>query len=402
MQKEQTTIETAKPEAQENHETPRSIEFPEVLRQQMMSESEKEAGHFESECAGNIAQAEARAEKDELIFEKEDKKTFQELVAEAEAAKAELVAEIGSEKKEPKELEHGSVEYYIQKSRIGDKKEALRRLMIFANVNSEQELRNRLKEKDEDGDNIIEIDMFTPNNLKYLVDPNSSLLRRLRDTGNALGYTFMNTPGYKSEMEDLVSKLKSKGEKEKAAEVEEIFAELGRDFEFEKEKSQFRKLDDRLFEILRDEDKLKEYVEKQKNLPPDATIYLYHGLNSGGYESALEILNGVSKGVEQRSGPTLSILPLGQFWKGVGFRYALRRDQIEFSGDNNSEAVVKMRLGDDGIEDTGYIIDKSGSLPLDRFKADVLRSRFTLPNPKIEEELSNKLKDFAESRAQKN
>ncbi len=95
MYKEQATIEaTKKPEAQENHEVPQSVESPEDLRQQMMSESEKETDHFKSECVDDVAQTEARAEKDGLVVYGEDKKALEDLGAEAEVAKKELEAEI--------------------------------------------------------------------------------------------------------------------------------------------------------------------------------------------------------------------------------------------------------------------------------------------------------------------
>lgn len=103
MYKEQYTIEaTKKPETQENHEVPQSVESPEDLRQQMMSESEKETGHFKSECADDIAQTEVRAEKDELIIDGEDKKALEDLGTEAEVAKKELEAEIAPTESQPK------------------------------------------------------------------------------------------------------------------------------------------------------------------------------------------------------------------------------------------------------------------------------------------------------------
>lgn len=502
---EPTTEDIKKPEAQENHEAPRSVDNPEELRQQMTNEAEKQTDQFKQECADDLSRVEARAEKDGLTIDREDSEQLRGLETEADTAKAELVAEIDNDEienaeagiKKPSVVEvvkndnfegsiivktqdaegrivgfalrkngsgdlegnkigymkdgsvgwvqqlhesdfaelarQGIMEAYedalsnedkievekkvsandqeeiseadnilisqrLQKSKIGDRNEAVRKLMLFVGVDTKQELLGRLKEKDDEGDNVVEIDMFTPDNLKYLSNPSDSLLRRVRNTGNALGYSYMNTPGYKSDVDDLVSKLKSGGEKEKAERVEEIFAQLGRDFEYEKDNSQFQKIDDSLFDILRDKEKLSKYVEDMRNLPPDAIINLYHGLNSGGYESALEILNGDSKGIEQRSGPTLSVLPLGQFWKGVGFKYALRRDQIEFPGENNPNAVVQMRRGDDGIDDTGYIVSESGNLPLDKFEADVMRSRFTLPDADMEKKLVEKLQQFKEER----
>jgi hypothetical protein len=95
MNKEQATIETKKnPEAQKDHESPQSIESPEEIRQQMMSESEKETAHFKKECTNDLAQAETRAEKDGLIIDSGDKEELQGLGKEADLAKEELETEI--------------------------------------------------------------------------------------------------------------------------------------------------------------------------------------------------------------------------------------------------------------------------------------------------------------------
>jgi hypothetical protein len=294
---------------------------------------------------------------------------------------------------EEKELE--SVDYYLQKSKIADKEEALQRFMEYVGVDSKEALKDKLKEKDENGDSVIEIDRFTPDDLKYLADLSGELLKKIRNVGDALGYTYMNTPGYKSQVEDLASKLRREGRKEEALEAKEIFEELERNFENDKDKSEFKKIDENLTALFQDEEKYKKYIEDQKRLPPDAIVHLYHGLNSGGYKAALEILNGSSHGIEQHSGPTLSLTPSGGFWKGVGFRYSLRRDQIEFPGENNPNAVVRME-GDD--EDTGKIVNESGSLPLDKFEAEIMRSKFTLPNPDLEKKLVEKLHQFSEER----
>lgn len=99
---EPTTETIKKPEAQKNHEATRGIENPEELRQKMTSEAEKQTGQFEQECADDLSQIEARAEKDGLSIESEDKKAMKDLGAEAEVAKKELETEI-TPKKSPSE-----------------------------------------------------------------------------------------------------------------------------------------------------------------------------------------------------------------------------------------------------------------------------------------------------------
>lgn len=488
---EPTTEDIKKPEAQENHEASRSVENPEELRQQMITEAEKETDQFKQECANDLSQVEARVEKDGLRIDSTDKEELQSLNKEADDAKLELETALmppllsenyrnGSEKIEteskgekakfchecgkpvngsasfctecgarlmqrssentyatplplfntppplpqeclqatpphlsntppllPENYGNGSEKIedesrlfeYLQKSKIKDPDEALKKLMDFAGVNSKSELLAKLDEKDEYGDNIIDnMKFFSPETLDDFDDSDIESIQKVKNVGDVLGYTYMNTSVYKNNVDNLVDNLRRKGRKEDASEVENIFKNLKVEFENEKNKSDFERIDENLLDLHNDEEKFRKFVDEQKNLPPDAIVHLYHGLNSAGYEGALVILNGESKGVEQGSGPTLSLTPSGGFWKGVGFRYALRRYQIEFPGEKNANAVVRMWNGQDGIPDTGVIINESGNLPLDQFEADVMRSKFTLPNPDLEKELVKKLQQFKEER----
>lgn len=98
---EPTTEDIKKPEAQENHEAPRSVETPEELRQQMTSDAEKQIDKFKQECAVDLSRVEVRAEKDGLIVDGDDKKVLEDLGVEAEEAKKELEVEIASTKSQP-------------------------------------------------------------------------------------------------------------------------------------------------------------------------------------------------------------------------------------------------------------------------------------------------------------
>ncbi len=305
-----------------------------------------------------------------------------------------LPGEINQEKEDKFDY----LSHYLDESKIKDKEKAFQRLMEYTGANSKDELRQKLKEKDKEGYNIIEIDLFKPDLLRLENNPSLSFLKKMREAGNVLGYTFFNTPGYESQVEDIISRMKSSGKKKEALEAEKIFEEDKKESENEKEKSEFQKIDDDLASMFKDEEKFKKYIEEQKNLPPDAIVYLYHGLGSGKYEAALDVLNGPSHGIEQHSGPTVSLVPVGQFWKGVGFRYALRRDQIEFEGENNPNAVVRMKKNDFGGEGDGIIIHASGALPIDQFEAEVMRSKFVYPNPEVENKLKEKLDFFAKER----
>ncbi|MFA6973388.1 MAG: hypothetical protein WC238_01435 [Parcubacteria group bacterium] len=90
-----------KPETQEALEGSQSVESPEELRQQMLDEAEKEITSFKKEGDGHLVQVEARAEKDGLAIDGDDKEALQILDKEAEVAKAELEAEIAPTKSQP-------------------------------------------------------------------------------------------------------------------------------------------------------------------------------------------------------------------------------------------------------------------------------------------------------------
>lgn len=111
-----------------------------------------------------------------------------------------------------------------------------------------------------------------------------------------------------------------------------------------------------------------QFVESRKNLPPDAIIPLYHGLN-GGLVAALGVLESPDHGVRQNSGPTLALYPVGQFWKpgDAGFRYSIPRGSIEFPGESNSGA--KFRVDEGG---SVFLAGGLEALPLDQFNGEVL------------------------------
>jgi hypothetical protein len=432
MHKEPNTTEVVKTlEAQEAHEALKSIEkSSEALRQEILTESEKETADFAKESGAELEQVSTRAEKDGLVIDSVDKEALQGLSQEANVAQAELASEIGEESVVEKQAtppplpaeylskfppplpeeeigmevkdgpKFGSVEYYLRMSKIADKDEALRKLMAYVGAKSEDELRVKLGERDDDGNDVVNIltpeDLYDRNNGTGFDNPSLKTIRKIADGGDSLGYTFANTPGYEMRVLDCINKLKEDGKIDEAREVEGIFEKVRKDFEEEKEKSAFREIDQRLLDLNGDREKISEYIDKQKNLPPDAIVHLYHGLN-GSYKTVLGVLNSSSHGVEQHSGPTLSFIPLGQFWKkgDLGLRYSLKRSQIEFPGEKNPNAVV--RIGGE-YGDVGYIENESRSLPIDKFEADVMRSAGTFPNFEMEKMISERLRQLAELR----
>ncbi|MEI8344100.1 MAG: hypothetical protein WCF93_04080 [Candidatus Moraniibacteriota bacterium] len=109
-----STENTEKQEAHESHEAPKSVEkSAEEIGEQMVEQSEKEVGDFQQEGAADLAQAEARAEKDGLEIESIDKEELQGLSSEAIIAKEDLVAEIGGEIKSVE-----SAESQVEKANI--------------------------------------------------------------------------------------------------------------------------------------------------------------------------------------------------------------------------------------------------------------------------------------------
>jgi hypothetical protein len=113
-----------------------------------------------------------------------------------------------------------------------------------------------------------------------------------------------------------------------------------------------------------------EFVSELSNLPPDAEVYLYHGLN-GGLGAALGVLESPDHGVRQISGPCLSLYPVGQFWKpgDVGFRYSVPRGLVEFPGEHNLNAQIRINsLG------SGLLIGDRTALPVTEFNGEVMRT----------------------------
>lgn len=101
MHREPSTIETiGKQETPEKHEAPISVESPEQIRQQMMDAATQEVDGLSEECVMDLEQFEARAERDGLVVDVEDKTALQEFAVEADVAKDEFEAEISDEDNE--------------------------------------------------------------------------------------------------------------------------------------------------------------------------------------------------------------------------------------------------------------------------------------------------------------
>lgn len=360
-----TSVPVAKAEDREERAISlqeQGLESPEALRQQIAQESQTETEDFKKEGIDQYASIEERAQREGLTIDLEDKNTLDTLDGEADSAQAKLLNEIGvAEKLDEKEA--------AKVIKGGQEK-------IHALFSNEQQGSSEYAE------------------LSSLLMTQTNGVNGWKSAGEINAIDVQNVLTRIEQEETLFAQREwARQENEKDARAQEL-----RDKAWEAVDSSVQKIDDSLFKGAMGEEGYKSFIEGIRNLPPNELVHLYHGLNSGGFESVLGILNSPSHGVEQHSGPTLSLVPVGQFWKGLGFRYSLRREQISFPGEENPNAVVKM--GENGVpEDTGYITTPSGSLPLDQFEAEIMRSQFADPNPALEKEMAEKLQQFAGTRA---
>lgn len=384
MHKESPTIETAKKsKEQENHEASQSVESPEDLRRKITAKSEKETVEFKNECANDLAQAESRAEKDGLSIDDEDKKELQELSKKAEVAREELAGEV-----------EGKIEF---KEKIPTEEQ----LDVFKK-GKEKVLSLQAEENNKSPEYWV---LYS-----YLTE----------EIGKDIQWRNVGDISVEKVKKMLIAKFPEKDqivvrtcpkcgrEYESAA---ASYCECGSELELKQQdierrdegkKSKFQEIDSELCKLPLDKEKYREYIEEKKNLPPDAIIHLYHGLKGDDYRGVLGIINSKTHGIEQRSGPTLSFVPFGQFWnKSLGFRYSLRRNQIVFPGEENPNAIV--RIGGEGsIKDVGYIENESGSLPLSQFEGEMMYSKGAKIDEDAEEKINEKLHHFAEVRADLN
>ncbi len=114
----------------------------------------------------------------------------------------------------------------------------------------------------------------------------------------------------------------------------------------------------------------KKVVQTQKNLPPDALIPFYHGTKGQVSESSLSFISQISESgyYEERSGPGLKCVSAeGGFWYGTGFKIEIPRKLVQFYGEDNPQAVVKIE--EDGIT---HVLKTNKQLRFDEFKTTFL------------------------------
>jgi len=114
-----------------------------------------------------------------------------------------------------------------------------------------------------------------------------------------------------------------------------------------------------------------EWYEKAKNKNDNELVSLYHGTKTHTVDS--EAVEGIKNGflktncIQEASGPTLSINPLGQFWMGLGFEVQIPRSQIEFPGENKENPIIK--VSDDGV---AFIMTEDRKIKFDEYRSKIL------------------------------
>jgi ankyrin repeat protein len=113
------------------------------------------------------------------------------------------------------------------------------------------------------------------------------------------------------------------------------------------------------------------WFENAKNKNDDELVSLYHGaktytVDTGTVES---IKSGFLKTncIQEASGPTLSIKPLGQFWMGLGFEVQIPRSKIEFPGESKENPLIK--VSEDGV---AFILNETKSIKFDEYRSKIL------------------------------
>lgn len=97
------------------------------------------------------------------------------------------------------------------------------------------------------------------------------------------------------------------------------------------------------------------WFERAKNLPEEEFVSFYHGakIHNLNDENLDAVKDGFLKspGIQEFSGPTLSLKPIGQYWTTIGFEIKIPRSQVNFPGENKKDAVIYVsdQVADAGI-----------------------------------------------------
>ena len=99
--------------------------------------------------------------------------------------------------------------------------------------------------------------------------------------------------------------------------------------------------------------KKEEAMDAIKSMEPGGTVVLYHGTKgtlAELSESGSSMIAFQRQGLEERCSPTLSVVPLGGFWHGLGFKVEVPRSLVSMPGELNPNAIIHLERG------VGYIL----------------------------------------------
>jgi hypothetical protein len=120
-----------------------------------------------------------------------------------------------------------------------------------------------------------------------------------------------------------------------------------------------------------DQEQKKSWYENAKNKNDDDLVSLYHGTKT--YTVNEETVQSIKEGflktncIQECSGPTLSIKPIGQFWMGIGFEIQIPRSQIEFPGETKENPLIK--VNEDSV---AFIMNKERNIKFDDYRSKIL------------------------------
>lgn len=140
----------------------------------------------------------------------------------------------------------------------------------------------------------------------------------------------------------------------------------------------FKKLKESLFiPIMSEQDcdtnqeEKQSWYENAKNKNDYDLVSLYHGTKTYtvNEETVQNIKDGFfkSNSIQEYSGPTLSLKPIGQYWMGLGFEIQIPRNQIEFPGEKKENPIIK--VNEDNV---AFILNENRSIKFDEYRTKIL------------------------------
>lgn len=153
--------------------------------------------------------------------------------------------------------------------------------------------------------------------------------------------------------------------------------------------------------VFKKEQGVTSVVDKAKALLDEEYVSFYHGskIHNLSNENLDELKNGLlsSPGIQEFSGPTLSLKPIGQYWTTVGFEVKIPRSQVNFPGENKKGAVIDVA---DKFEETGIALITTEDRTI-KFEDYPINMLINLRNTVVEKEVQGTYDDSLRNYADK-